>query len=400
MAHPLHLLLVGGGHAMLPSIQAASAWTARGIGVTLVNDHPYLYYSGMVPEYIGGVYRTEEVRIDLTALARKAGVRFIQARAVGLDSTARALTLDNGTRLRYDLAALDVGARNPGQPGGAIPTKPLYHMDTLAAVLGGLSASPGARLIIVGGGAAGVEVALNLSARYDRRTLQITLVERAPHLLPRFPPTLQRYVTEHLVRRGVSVSTATQTSYADAYAVYLRDGRALSADAVLWATGATGSSLFDATRLPCDTRGFLRVRSTLQSLGDARLFAAGDCAVIEGLEDLPRIGVHAVKQGPVLRANLESALARLQQGHGLATARFLRFRPYPLAPLILSTGLPKGLWVAGRVWRAGKSLLRMKHGLDRRWIRRYHPAWQDVPLSRLLDARAAVTAEVRPYIMP
>lgn len=52
----MNLLLVGGGHAMLPALQHARRWTSRGVRVTLLDENRYLYYSGMVPEYVGGVY--------------------------------------------------------------------------------------------------------------------------------------------------------------------------------------------------------------------------------------------------------------------------------------------------------------------------------------------------------
>ncbi len=395
MDSPVQVVLVGGGHAMLPTLVAAAAWRDDGLAVTLVNDHRYLYYSGMVPEFLGGVYREDEVRIDLADLCRRQGIAFVEAAATRLDSAQRIVYTADGTPLPYVLAAFDIGARNPGVADGAIRTKPLHHVTRLGALLADLEAGrrSSLRLLIAGGGAAGVEVALNLSARFagpDRPALHLTVVEATDRLLPAFPEAMSRFATDLLHGRGVTVRTQERiVDLTPAEAVLERHGT-LPVDAALWATGTVGPALFREAGLPCDPRGFLRVRPTLQSPADPRLFAAGDCAVLQGYEHLPRVGVHAVKQGPTLRGNLYRTARLLQQGRPPSGDDLAPFRPYPAAPLILSTGAPTALWVSGAVWLHGRPFLRLKHLLDRRWIRRYNPAaWGGTRLWQMADAAAA-----------
>ena len=63
---PLRLLIVGGGHASLPVLDHARRLAeAEGATVTLVSDRPELWYSGMTPEWLGGVYTQEDVTIPL-----------------------------------------------------------------------------------------------------------------------------------------------------------------------------------------------------------------------------------------------------------------------------------------------------------------------------------------------
>ena len=392
------VLLIGGGHAMLPALQRARRWTAAGAQVTLLSDRPHLYYSGMVPELLGGVYTEDEVRIDLRRLCRVAGVRFVEDAAQQLDPAARRLITRSGTAFRYDVVAFDIGARNPGaleaeEQNTLIRTKPLHRVLELHRRVKDVLARPSARLrlVIAGGGAAGVEVALNLTARfaaYGRsRALRLHVVERAAQVLPGFPAGMRAHAAHMLHRRGAEAHLGRRVQAASEEGVGLDDGRTLGADAVLWATGSAGPPLFQNAGLPCDARGFLRVAPTLQCPAAPSLFAAGDGAVLRGLEDLARVGVHAVKQGPVLRDNLEQTLRALPG----ETATLERFSPYPMTPLILSTGCPKGLWTAGRVWLRGRPLLRLKHLVDRRWMKKYHGSrWKDTPLWHMADARAAI----------
>lgn len=374
MRSSLHVLLVGGGHASVALLPRAAAWVRAGHTVTLVSDHPSLYYSGMVPERTGGVYADADVRIDLERWCRTQGLGWHRARVTAVDPARRAVAAEDGRAWRCDVAVFDVGARNPlaGAAARDVPTKPLHRIARLAAFLDAAARRPEhpKRLVVVGGGAAGVEIALNVSARFEGTALRLDVVEPASRLLTEFPAGAGRYAARLLRRRGVALHVGCRAS-AGEDGVTLDDGTALPADAVVWATGSTAPALFADAGLPCDDRGFVRVDAALRSPAAPWLFAAGDAAVVEGHEDLARVGVHAVKQGPVLRDNVERMLRHLADGGAPATAPLRTFRPYPVAPLILSTGTPEGLFVAGRVWGHGRAALRLKHAVDLRWMDRY-----------------------------
>ncbi|MEL6444820.1 MAG: FAD-dependent oxidoreductase [Bacteroidota bacterium] len=371
----MHVLLVGGGHASLPLLTATARLVRQGARVTLLNDATHLWYSGMVPEHLGGVYTRDQVTIDLERLCADTGVRFVHDRAVGLDAEAQTITTASGRTLGCDLATFDIGAVNPVAPSGdVIPTKPLHRIADLAAWLDGFEKSdPPRRLAIVGGGAAGVEVALNVTARVPKAQLDVTLIEPSHRLLGRMPEGAAAYCRRLLTERGVALRFGHRVIDTTDAALELSNGAVVDAEAVLWATGSVGPALFAEAGLPTDGRGFLRVSAYLQCEAAPWLFAAGDCAVIAGAEHLARVGVHAVKQGPTLQTNVlriaEAALAGLD----LTQLRLRSFRPYPYVPLILSTGTRDGLLVVGDRWQASPAMLRLKHAVDRRWIRRYHP---------------------------
>jgi NADH dehydrogenase FAD-containing subunit len=355
----------------------------------------------MVPEYLGGVYEEPETRVNLARLARQANATHVQARAHKIDPENRTVETDAGKLLSYDLLAADVGSANPAVPDPAIATKPIARIRPLAARIQDVMADGEAslRLVVVGGGAAGVEVALNVTGRFDGAgrldDLDLTVVEQADRLLPGFPAGMRADVTDRLRRRGTNVTprttvTTVATTANGTIRVDTDTSSSQTVDAVLWATGTVGPSLFRKSPLPIDDRGFLRVARSLQAVSHPRIFAAGDCASIEGL-DLAKVGVHAVKQGSTLRANLRRTLAALSAGHDPPRGADLEsFSPYPLTPLILSTGTSDGIWTAGSTWAAHPWLLRLKHGIDRRWIRRYAPEqWGTTSWRDLIGAESA-----------
>ncbi|WP_022835057.1 NAD(P)/FAD-dependent oxidoreductase [Salisaeta longa] len=389
------IVLVGGGHAMLPVLQAARRWTRAGHTVTLFDPSRYLYYSGMVPEYLGGVYRRSAVRIDLQALCQAAGVQRVEAAVAGLAPASRTVATADGRRWPYDVAAFDVGTRPPGQPEGVVPSKPLHRLlplaDRVEATLHAANAA--LRLAIVGGGAAGVECALNLSARFvaagRAHDLTLHLVEAEDRLLPGFPTGLQAVVQRLLEARGAHLHTGAPVATVRATNVQLATGHKLPADAVLWATGTAAPAFFEGA-LATDARGFAQVASTLQTSAPG-VFAAGDCATVQAHPGLANIGVHAVKQGPVLRDNLDRVVRARARGRTTDARPLRRFRPYPVAPLILSTGTSAGLWTDGTRWLRGRPLLRVKHYVDRSWMSTYAPRWRTSPRN-WLDARAPLRA--------
>lgn len=392
-----HILLVGGGHAMLPTLQRARAWVAQGTAVTLVDEHPYLYYSGMTPEYVGGVYDRREVRIDLAALCSESHVDFLEERAERLDPTRRLLVTSEGRELGYDLVAFDVGARNPGVKADVLPTRPLHYIERLHRRVRTAADGDDAplRMVVAGGGAAGVEIALNVTGRFaaqDRLPrLALHVVEMADRILPHFPPAMSSYASSLLERRGVTTHLHSKISTVSRDAVTLRNGSTLSCDLVVWATGSIGPPLFREAGLPCDRNGFLRVQPTLQSPAHPCVFAAGDCATVERHEELEKVGVHAVKQGKTLRDNLDAAITRVRDGEFPDPEKLAAFTPYPAAPLILSTGAQEALWTVGSYWFRGKIFLRLKHFLDQRWMRKYNPdPWEGRPAWELFDANAAL----------
>ncbi|MGH7483753.1 MAG: pyridine nucleotide-disulfide oxidoreductase, partial [Longimicrobiales bacterium] len=107
--------------------------------------------------------------------------------------------------------------------------------------------------------------------------------------------------------------------------------------------------------------GALRVDAALRAIHDPRVFAVGDCAAFEP-RPLPRVGVYAVRQAPVLFENLVAAA----EGAPLRA-----YHPQRRHLLILNLGAGEGLAVRGRLHGHGRAAFRLKDWLDRRFLERY-----------------------------
>ena len=165
------VVLVGGGHSHLEVVRRLGARPVPHSEITLVDAERFATYSGMLPGLVAGHYGFGDCHVDLAALAQQAGARFRQARAHGIDTTRRRLALDDGSTLDYDFISLNVGstppiADTPGAAGHAIAVKPFASFARKWDKLVEHARSGRTkRIVVVGGGAAGVELLLAMQHR-------------------------------------------------------------------------------------------------------------------------------------------------------------------------------------------------------------------------------------------
>jgi len=363
------LLLIGGGHSHIEVIRQLGPSRGSGATVTLVSSDRYTPYSGMLPGLIAGHYAYEDCHIDLEELCGAAAVNFVRGTVQGLLPDQGVATLAGGGEARFDLASIDVGSTPgtnlaPGAADHAIGAKPVARLlEKWKALLAAAQVSA-QHVIVVGGGPGGVELgfAMQYRLRADSRAgSRVDLVTDTPVLLPEHPRAAQRHFGRLAVERGIALHLGHRVAAVEPGLVRLDDGTRLKADWIFWATGASPARWLAKTGLAVDSRGYIQVNDALQSVSHPAVFAAGDCASLLG-RNLPKSGVFAVRQGPVLAANLARAL----EGRPL-----VRYRPQRGALALISTGGKhavaswKGLALAGDwVWR-------WKDRIDRRFVDSY-----------------------------
>jgi NADH dehydrogenase FAD-containing subunit len=351
------LLLVGAGHAHLEVVRRADALVAAGYRVTLLAPR-WFDYSGMASATATGDVPPAAARVDVAALAARVGIEHHQGTLRLLDRGARVATTHDGATLGYDVLSLNLGSVVAEQgfavEGAVVRAKPLAG---LLAVREGLEGASGARVTVVGGGATGVELAAHLAVH--RAVRAVRLLEAGADIAADLPRGARRDLRRLLRERGVEVRAGCGVTELGADRLRLHDGTTVRHDLALLATGLVAPPLVEQLGLG-DARG-VPVRDTLQHRDHDEVYAVGDCAHFLP-RALPRIGVHGVRQAPVLHRSL---LARLHDDP------LPSYAPQSTALAILDLGGGQGLAARGRLWWRGPSALRLKRGIDRRWLRRY-----------------------------
>ncbi|WP_216919849.1 selenide, water dikinase SelD [Synechococcus sp. CCAP 1479/9] len=283
------LLLAGGGHS---HVLVLRRWLMRPhtrppcTRITLVSRHGTALYSGLLPAVVAGLEPLEAAAIDLRRLCTLAGVTFVQAEITGLDPAARELRLAGRPPLRFDRLSLDLGAVTAisgWSAGGAMAVKPLEPFLAWAE-----RRRAGEPLVIRGGGAAAVELALAFRAR--GMACELLLRGDALHL------------------GSEAANRAGERLLAQA-AIPIRRRAPAEAPADLACTGSRAPAWLAAAGLPVDPgSGRVLTESSLAVIGHPALFASGDCGLIAA-DPRPPSGVWAVRSAPVLAENLRRSLA-------------------------------------------------------------------------------------------
>jgi selenide, water dikinase len=339
------LLLAGGGHshALVLRMWAMRPRRRPRAQISLISRSGTAFYSGMVPGLVAGLYRPEEVEIDLRQLCAAAGVQFIAAEITGLNLPQRELLLAGRPAVPWDWLSLDVGSVSH-PPAGELGVKPLEPFLRWAAGL-----KPGEVIRIRGGGMAAVELALALAGR----GLGSELLLRGQEL-----------------RLGSAAANRLGEALLEQAGIGLRrriDAAGEEPQAQLACTGSVAPSWLTAAGLACDaSSGRVITAPTLQVEGQPRLFASGDCGLIRGAER-PASGVWAVRAAPVLAANLQRAVHGQPLRHWRPQARALQL----LGDGGALSGQPQAiaLWGA-RALGPSPWLWRWKDRIDRRFMAR------------------------------
>jgi selenide, water dikinase len=376
------VVLVGAGNAHLVFVRRWGMRPIPGVEVTLVNESPVVPYSAMVPAHIGGDYSRDQVTIDLVRLCQSVKVRFVAERVTRIDPAARRVLFVDRPPLAFDALSLGLGSL-PSRPATA-PTDDrslvLRPLDRLLQAIDRLEErlthSPKAfHLVVVGGGASGCELALALQKRLGKHTgSRVTLLQGDSRLLPEFPSGVARAFAQAFQQRGIeSRVNARVTGVKDGELLLDGDGR-VPFDAVLWATRPSPPPLLHESGLVCDSSGFLRVQDTLQSVSDAAIFGTGDCVTFDAYPDLPRNGVHAVREGRVLFDNVASFLRE----------KPLRpYRPQRWCLCLLNTADGRAVLTYGALTLRGRWARLLKDRIDCAWIDKF------TRFAPMVDAKAA-----------
>jgi selenide,water dikinase len=365
------LLLIGGGHSHVEVLRRFARRPEPGTHMTLISPQKATAYSGMIPGFIAGHYRQQECYIDLIALAHRAKADFVQASVNGLHLDARLAFCVEGQTIRYDVASIDIGSRpatlpTPGADINAVGIKPidafLRRWEALAAA--GTQIPRGYRIVVIGGGAGGVESLLAMQYRLQlagARELRFAMVTETAEVLPTHAGAVRSAFRRVLSTRGVELHCGRRVVQVLPRSVVLAGGTELAADWIVWATGAGAPAWPAACGLACDRHGFVVVNAALQSLNRPEIFAAGDIAEMPH-SPRPKSGVYAVRQGPPLAENLRRAL----RGEALITHRLQR-----QALALISTGDRYAIASRGWLTLRGQWVWRWKDRIDRRFMQRY-----------------------------
>jgi 3-phenylpropionate/trans-cinnamate dioxygenase ferredoxin reductase subunit len=252
------------------------------------------------------------------------------AEVTAIDRAARSITLAGGRALRYSRLLLATGAR-PRRLAVPGHEHALYLRRFEDALALRPRLRPGARIVVIGGGFIGLELAVAATAR----GCAVTVIEALPRILMRgVPAELAAVIADRHRAAGVVLRTGIGVERIEpGGAVVLADGSRIAADTVIAGIGAVPeTALTEAAGLAVDNG--IAVDATLAT-SDPDIFAAGDCAAC----------AHPLYPGRRIR--LEAWRNALDQGVLAARNMLGRAEPIAAVPWFWSDQHELTLQIAG-----------------------------------------------------
>jgi 3-phenylpropionate/trans-cinnamate dioxygenase ferredoxin reductase subunit len=331
------ILIVGAGHA-----GGALAANLRQLGcderITVIGDETYLPYQRppLSKAWLKSDLAFSAVGLRPQAYYDQRSVAFrLGERAVALDCVAQTVTLESGETLPYRVLVLATGARARRTGLSGEESANVHVLRSIAdadAIKAGLR--EGQRLVVIGGGYIGLEVAASARAH----GMDVVVVEREARLMARVAsPVISAFVQEYHERQGVSVLLNAAVEGFDVEGdrvrgVRLADGRVERADRVLVGVGAIPNmELAQAAGLVCSNG--IAVDGEART-SDPNIFAIGDCT------ERPQLHYGC-------RVRLESVASALEQAKQAAAAICGAKPPAPEVPWFWSDQYDLKFQIAG-----------------------------------------------------
>lgn len=295
--------IIGSGHAGVAAAATIVSANNKNIQVTLFSNESYLpYFRPRIPAVAFGQCNPEDATMHPEKWYIEKGIQLhLNKEVKSVDSFCN-LSTHNNEKYSFDKLLIATGAK-PIIPPFALNKNqnrvvPLWDMKSALNIRKNIT--EGKKIIIIGGGAIGIETAL----RAKDAGLEVIVIERAKHFMERnLSPKASILLSKIIANKGIKIYTNETVLEIDDSSTKIKlktDETEFTCDFVILAIGAdVRSPLAENTKLKTD-RGILVNDFLLSS--NPNIFSAGDCAQIPNILN-PCSAIRATDQGKIVGVN-------------------------------------------------------------------------------------------------
>ena len=318
------VVILGAGFGGLATAHALG----RDAEITVVDRNNYQTFLPLLYQVATAGIAADHIAYPIRGALRKAGGRFFMGSPISIDHKNKTIKIDSSEVIPFDHLVIALGSTTadfgiPGVNEFGLGMKSIHESLVIRSEimrryedLCRFQDETRLKVVIVGGGPTGVEMAGALSElvkgplRRDQAhaaaNIDVYLIEAGPRVLPMFDQSLTDKAQVELQKLGVNLMLKTSVKSLESGQINFIDGTSMRAHVVIWAAGVTSSpAIYD---LSVPTQGArLKTELTMQVSNYPYIWAVGDCAGVLDANGrfLPQVAPVAMQQGRFVAAQIK-----------------------------------------------------------------------------------------------
>lgn len=325
----MKIVVVGAGFGGLACAKHLAK--SESVSVTLVDKHPYQLFSPLLYQVATGGLPEDDIAYPVRAAINN--LDFIKSEVKRVDSEKNQIQFADNRIMDFDHLVLATGSTGttfniPGVEEFALQMKSIQQaraiknqlLNTYEEVAASRKAKETLKVVVIGGGPTGVEVAgavaeLQKSMKKEFSDLaqfgEVSLVEAGPRLLPMFTEKSSKKAKKDLTELGVNVYLDSMVDRMYESDIHLKNGKILSGGTFIWAAGVAAYSQWNSLG-ETDKSNRLKVNEFLQLKENIWVIGDGANLEVKGVA-LPMVAPVALQMGK----HVAKQIKNLQQNKSL-----------------------------------------------------------------------------------
>jgi apoptosis-inducing factor 2 len=339
------IVIIGSGYAGIELYRDLDKKKLNNCNITLISKTNYFYHSVASPRALVDNNVAEDICIKLDRVIKGQNRQFIHAEVVSIDSKSSIVTFNRiesnqNDSIKFDYLVLAIGS-NYSDPFHSSESKRENQISLIDDYFNKVKLAN--RILIVGGGAVGVELAGEFKTDFPNK--KVTIITNGNELVPNVSKGFSSNALKIMNKLKVEIIFNDKINLANVEnfktsMAKTENGIELEFDAYFICVGVKPCSDFLKKCLPncLDEKGFIKIKDTFQLESNESIFALGDCCNL----DEPKMALKAKFQVPCAAHNIEQLLKN--NGNKLKRHKISSFKM-----MILSVGKNEGIFQLGNL---------------------------------------------------